>query len=127
MWKTRSRLVASALLFFATVARADVPPMDSCGPAGSICKNAGNNADESGICKKATCSRSSPDGTTRVYECNRCAAGVSALTKGCAVGRGAGEPPLPLVLLAITVLARWRRAGTSRGRPSAQPRGQRGF
>lgn len=60
-------------LLLAAPALADIPPPDACTEAdeGKACDNAGENADEPGVCKKDSCTRQTPSGSM-TYECYVC-------------------------------------------------------
>jgi len=67
--------LAAALL--ATPAFADIPPADACMAAdeGEACDNAGEDADQPGVCQADTCTRATPDGPM-TYDCFLCKAAV---------------------------------------------------
>jgi hypothetical protein len=86
-------LLSSFCLFAAAApARADVAPPDACTDEGKDCENAGPNGDDSGTCRKQTCTRGGPDGAV-TYECLRCVAddggnGCNCRLSGVATERG---------------------------------------
>lgn len=67
-------LAALAAVLRHAQARADIPPPDICDTEGAACDNAGPDADQSGTCESAQCSRPEPkpDGGVIVYDCLRC-------------------------------------------------------
>jgi MYXO-CTERM domain-containing protein len=71
--KVTGLALAAGLL--ATPALADIPPEDACMAAdvGEACDNAGENADQPGICQADTCTRTTPDGPM-TYDCFLCKA-----------------------------------------------------
>ncbi|HWA78404.1 MAG TPA: hypothetical protein VG937_38980 [Polyangiaceae bacterium] len=67
------------------LARADIPPPDSCTTADAACSNAGPEHNQPGQCAPAKCMRARPDGTI-TYDCLRC---VSSAGNG-GSGNGGG-------------------------------------
>ncbi len=65
-------LAFSAGMAVPALALADVPPPDSCTTDGGVCVNAGGDANQPGICSKATCAKQMPDGGTMTYDCLKC-------------------------------------------------------
>jgi MYXO-CTERM domain-containing protein len=66
---------ALAVALLATPAFADIPPADACMEAdeGKACDNAGEEADQPGVCQADTCTRTTPDGPM-TYDCHVCKA-----------------------------------------------------
>lgn len=60
-------------MLLAAPAFADIPPQDACRPAdeGKACDNAGEQADEPGVCTKDSCTKQSPNGPL-TYDCHIC-------------------------------------------------------
>ncbi|HVU00973.1 MAG TPA: MYXO-CTERM sorting domain-containing protein [Polyangiaceae bacterium] len=107
-----------------SLARADVPPPDSCTKVGESCNTAGDKYDQPGTCQASKCQRGSPDGSVTTYDCDRCIAAsgkdagppVAPAAKsddgGCAVARGSapyGFAAAVLALGALGLVARRRR------------------
>jgi MYXO-CTERM domain-containing protein len=69
-----SSWVLGALLL-AAPAFADIAPADACMMAdeGEACDNAGENADQPGVCQKDSCTKQTPDGEM-TYDCYLCQA-----------------------------------------------------
>ncbi len=69
--KVAGWVLASTLL--TAPAFADIPPADACMAAdeGEACDNAGENADQAGVCQQDTCTRATPDGPM-TYDCFLC-------------------------------------------------------
>jgi MYXO-CTERM domain-containing protein len=59
------------MLAFSGVARADVPPPDSC-PPGDQGKRCTTTQGFTGTCVNAKCTRASPEGGTTEFDCVRC-------------------------------------------------------
>jgi MYXO-CTERM domain-containing protein len=76
------------------VARADVPPPDSCTSPGQPCQNGGPSYDQAGTCVAATCTKSVPaaDGgrMSLSYACHLCQPGGGGGGAGGAATGGAG-------------------------------------
>ena len=75
-------LMCAASLFAAPVARADVPPPDTCRTEHAACDNAGENYDLAGVCTAATCSKGSASGQVTTYECLKCEPGAVVAAAG---------------------------------------------
>jgi MYXO-CTERM domain-containing protein len=115
--KVTGLALAAALL--AAPALADIPPADACMAAdeGEACDNAGENADQPGICQADTCTRTTPDGPM-TYDCYVCKpTGAKGDDKGGDEDDGscnaAAVPASGLAGLAVPLLAfglaAWRR------------------
>lgn len=77
-------------MLLAAPALADIPPPDACMQAdeGKACDNAGQNADQPGVCKQSSCTRQTPDGPM-TYDCHLCQA-ANGGTSGAAGATGNG-------------------------------------
>lgn len=120
MVRNHTLLPAAALVAavsYASPARSDVPPPDSCamGAVGNTCNNAGPSANEPGICTNETCSHALPsaDGgfMTVQYACVLCeptgavdgGSGNGGKGSGCSMATGASALA-PLALFAASAL-----------------------
>jgi len=124
-----SLVVVALFLTVSPLARADVPPPDSCTTVGQACNSAGPTYDQPGTCVTSTCRRATPDGPVE-YECARCIAGSGAGgagpgaggasaadageepkkssksdDDGCSMGRGRPTAPTLFVVAALGLLA----------------------
>lgn len=109
-----------ASLFATSVARADIPPPDSCRTESEACHNAGERYDQDGVCTKATCSKGSASGQVTTYDCLLCqpettpsSAGATTVTEtddhkddgGCSVGALGTEKGVATVMLGLGLIA----------------------